>query len=174
MSKATLPEVWLRGPIPRISPYLQPAVHALLQAKEEINALMASFPDSLLWEKPADMASAAFHLQHIPGVLDRLLTYAKGGQLSEEQFAYLKTEGVPGVETTQELLQVFNQKLDAFVEELKSLDEKMLTEGREVGRAKLPSTVLGLLFHAAEHTMRHNGQLLVTVNILQEKNQQKI
>jgi uncharacterized damage-inducible protein DinB len=174
MAKATQPEVWLRGPIPGISPYLQPAAHALLQAKEEINALMASFPDSLLCEKPAGMASAAFHLQHIPGVLDRLLTYAKGVQLSEEQFVYLKKEGVPGDETTQELLQVFNQKLDAFVEELKTLDEKMLTESREVGRAKLPSTVLGLLFHAAEHTMRHNGQLLVTVNILQERNQQKM
>jgi uncharacterized damage-inducible protein DinB len=37
---------------------------------------------------------------------------------------------------------------------------------RFVGRAKLPSTVLGLLVHAAEHTMRHTGQLLVTVQVL--------
>ncbi|HEV7333848.1 MAG TPA: DinB family protein [Flavisolibacter sp.] len=170
MSKATQPEVWLRGALPNVSPYLQPAAHALLQAKEEINALVENFPDSLLWEKPSGMASAGFHLQHIPGVLDRLLTYAHGEQLSAEQFAYLKKEGTPGGETTSVLLNYVNQQVDAFVEALQFMDEKKLTEAREVGRAKLPSTVLGLVFHAAEHTMRHTGQLLVTVNVLQAGN----
>lgn len=165
---SALPEVWLRGPIPAISPYLQPVAHALLQAKEEISAFMEDFPDSLLWEKPAGMASAAFHLQHIAGVLDRLRTYASGRQLSAEQLADLKSEGSPGEETTSRLLAHLNQKIDAFVEALKGMNEKMLTEAREVGRARLPSSVLGLLFHAAEHTMRHTGQLLVTVNVVQK------
>jgi hypothetical protein len=40
--------------------------------------------------------------------------------------------------------------------------EATLTATREVGRARLPSTVIGLLFHAAEHTQRHAGQALTT------------
>lgn len=170
MSRSAQPEVWLRGAIPGISPYLQPAAHALLQAKEEINAMLENFPQALLWVQPAGMASVGFHLQHIPGVLDRLLTYANGQQLSAEQFVYLKNEGRPAGETVQELLRYVNQILTDFIEALKTMDETLLTVPREVGRAKLPSTVLGLLFHAAEHTMRHTGQLLVTVNMVQKHN----
>ena len=40
-----------------------------------------------------------------------------------------------------------------------------LTEVRTVGRDRLPSTVLGLLVHSAEHVQRHVGQLLVTVRV---------
>ncbi len=169
MSTTTQPEVWLRGALPGISPYLQPAAHALLEAKEEINGMLQNFPDALLWEKPGGSASVCFHLQHIPGVLDRLQTYAKGQALSPEQFAYLKKEGVGGDESAASLCQHLNETVDGFVENLKTLDADRLTEAREVGRGKLPSTVLGLLFHAAEHTMRHTGQLLVTVNVLRQQ-----
>lgn len=51
--------------------------------------------------------------------------------------------------------------------QLRSTPEASLTEVRGVGRAQLPSTVLGLLFHAAEHTQRHVGQLLVTARVVQ-------
>ena len=129
---------------------------------------MTGFPDSLLWERPAGVASPGFHLQHLTGVLDRLFTYAKGEALSAEQLAYLKAEGQGGVGKTSvaELLKAFHLKVEESIRFLKSLDEKTLTESRSVGRAKLPSTVLGLLFHSAEHTMRHTGQLLVTVKLL--------
>src|SRR5688500_702895 len=90
----TQPEVWLRGPVADIPSLLQPVVHALLQAQEEIYALLQDFPDELLWEKPAGVASVGFHLQHLTGVLDRLFTYAKGEQLSQSQLQYLKEEGV--------------------------------------------------------------------------------
>jgi hypothetical protein len=33
-------EVWLRGPVDHIPVLLQPVAHALLQAREEVNALM--------------------------------------------------------------------------------------------------------------------------------------
>ena len=71
------PEYWLRGPVPGIPALLQPVAHALLQAREEVNALMLGFPADLLWEQPAGLASAGFHLQHLAGVLDRLFTYAQ-------------------------------------------------------------------------------------------------
>jgi hypothetical protein len=168
MSTAPLPEVWLRGPIEELSPFLQPVAHALLQAEEEIETLLLPFPDDLLWQSPAGTASPGFHLQHLTGVLDRLFTYAAGKMLSDEQLAYLKREGSPGDanSTTGQLVAAFKTQVAASIAYLKKLKDEDLTEKREVGRAKLPSTVLGLLFHSAEHTMRHTGQLLVSVKVL--------
>jgi uncharacterized damage-inducible protein DinB len=146
---------------------LQPVAHAILQAQEEIHQFMANFPKEKLWEKPAGMASPAFHIRHIGGVLDRMCTYAKAESLTEEQFAYLKAEGVPNeVLTTQDLLKVLNIQIASFLTFLENVDPKTLTENRGVGRAQLPSTVGGLLFHAAEHMQRHFGQLLVTVKVI--------
>ena len=167
MSDAKLPEVWLRGPVEGMSPYLQPIAHALLQAREEVIEIMKDFPEALLWEQPAGVASPAFHLQHLSGVLERLFTYARGEMLSAEQLQKLKEEGFKKKEIAlRVLLQNFHRQVDGALEQLKITDEKTLTDFRGVGRAQLPSTVLGLLAHAAEHTMRHVGQLLVTVRIL--------
>src|SRR5262249_59412189 len=90
-----LPEVWLRGPLPDMPPLLQPVAHALLQAREEVVAEMAGFPEELLWERPGGVASVGFHLQHLAGVLDRLFTYAQGRALNETQAQALAAEGVP-------------------------------------------------------------------------------
>ena len=169
MTGAKLPEYWLRGPLPGISSYLQPVAHALLQAREEVNELMNEFPGELLWEQPAGMASPGFHLQHLSGVLDRLFTYSKGQMLSAEQLQALKDEGVKNNEyTADKLVKIFNNQVDQSLEQLKATSEKTLLDFRSVGRAQLPSTVLGLLTHAAEHTMRHTGQLLVTVRVLKD------
>ena len=85
MGNKKKPEVWLRGPLDGVPALLQPVAHALLQAREEINELMIGFPEELLWEKLAGMASPGFHLQHLAGVLDRLFTYARNEQLLEQQ-----------------------------------------------------------------------------------------
>lgn len=167
-----LPEVWLRGPLPDVPGLLQPVAHALLQARDEVNELMADFPSGLLWQGVAGMASPAFHVQHITGVLDRLFTYAEGKTLSNEQLVYLDKEGRHDDHTDLPLtviLEEFNQQVDVSLEKLKHFDEEKLTEIRTVGRKQLPSTVIGLLVHSAEHTMRHTGQLLVTVNALKQR-----
>ena len=162
-------EVWLRGPVPGIPPLLQPVAHALLQAKEEVTEIMTDFPAQNVWDGLAGLASVGFHLQHLSGVLDRIFTYARGEQLSSLQMDYLKAEGKPSdVETIPVLVQRFNDQVDEALDQLWRTDETTLTDGRSVGRAKLPSTVIGLLFHAAEHTQRHVGQLLVTARILRE------
>jgi uncharacterized damage-inducible protein DinB len=161
----TKPEVWMRGPVAGIPPLLQPVAHALLQAQEEIHTLLAGFPDTLLYEQPAGVASVAFHLQHIAGVLDRLFTYAAAQPLSEEQLTYLAGEG-KNVATLSALLDAFDKQIALTIERLGKIDETTLTEFRGVGRKQLPSTVQGLVFHAAEHTMRHTGQLHVTVQVL--------
>lgn len=168
-----LPEYWMRGPVEGIPALLQPVAHALLQARDEVNKMIKDFPQALLWNKVAGMASPAFHLQHLAGVLDRLFTYAKAEQLSQEQLVYLAAEGKENSELTKEyLLNNFNKQVELALQQLSSTDEKTLTHFRGVGRKKLPSTVLGLLFHAAEHTMRHTGQLIVTVNVLKSQSAQ--
>ncbi|GAB2472587.1 hypothetical protein GCM10011375_27560 [Hymenobacter qilianensis] len=161
-------EVWLRGPLPDMPPLLQPVAHALLQAREEVSKLLHGFPETLLWEKPAGVASIGFHLQHLTGVLDRTFTYARGRQLTPAQLEALAIEGKcpPAGCLVPELVQAFHNQVEQALTQLRTTNEATLTEPRGVGRAMLPSTVLGLLVHAAEHTMRHVGQLSVTARVL--------
>jgi hypothetical protein len=168
MANTDRPEVWLRGPLPDVPALLQPVAHALLQAREELDLLKNSIDEALLWERPLGMASPGFHLQHLTGVLDRLFTYAKGNALTDAQLTYLKNEGHAqlGANTCSLLISNFNAQVDAAIDQLKATDSDTLTHTRGVGRAQLPSTVIGLYTHAAEHTMRHLGQLLVTVKLL--------
>ena len=168
MEKPNLPEVWLRGSVANIPGLLQPVAHALLQAIEEVNEMLTNFPDNHLWDKPAGVASAGFHLQHLTGVLDRLFTYAQNKPLNTNQLDYPSKEGSANQcnSNTQQLVQLFNDQVDKSLKELSNTNEQTLQEHRNVGRSQLPSTVLGLLFHSAEHTMRHVGQLYVTVKII--------
>jgi hypothetical protein len=168
MAKNNKPEVWLRGPLEGIIPLLQPVAHALLQAREEVNEVMMDFPEILLWVKPVGMASPGFHLQHLSGVLDRLFTYAKGGALTEHQLNKLYSEGkMPEIGySVITLLEIFNRQVDEAIKQLRETDESILTEKRSVGRNQLPSTIIGLYIHAAEHSMRHVGQLLVTSRMI--------
>ena len=168
MSDFKLPEVWLRGPLPSIPGLLQPVAHALLQANEEINEHIKDFDERLLWDRPSGLASVGFHLQHIAGVQDRLFTYAKAEELSDSQLDYLKKEGKENDEITLAfLLEHLHFQTETSIEQLQQTDESTLTEMRGVGRKQIPSTVIGLLVHAAEHTMRHTGQLMVTIKVLQ-------
>lgn len=162
----TQPEVWLRGPVDGVPDMLQPAAHALLQVKEEIASILTDFPDQLLWERPAGLASVGFHLKHIPGVVDRLFTYARGEMLTQEQLRYLSEESEASGEGKDALLTALQQRIDEAVEEMRAVDPETLTDHRGVGRKKLPSTVIGMIFHAAEHSQRHLGQTLVTARVL--------
>jgi len=168
MTTPNLPEVWLRGPRPEVPPLLQPVAHALLQAREEIAAYMAGFPPHKLAERPLGLASVGFHLRHLTGVLDRTFTYARAEPLGEAQLAYLAAETQPPTHpgAVAELVQAFHNQVDKALAQLKATPELALPEWRGVGRAQLPSTVIGLLVHAAEHTTRHVGQLLVTSKLV--------
>ena len=163
-------EYWLRGPIDRVPDQLQPVAHAVLQALEEVRDLVPSIPQEILWTRPGGVASVGFHLRHMSGVIDRLFTYARGEQLDEHQLRVLRTEQEPGGDevTAADLLVAFELQVDGAMEELRRIDEESLSEPRAVGRGRLPSTVRGLLFHAAEHVQRHLGQLLVTVRVQTE------
>ncbi|RSK47391.1 DinB family protein [Hymenobacter rigui] len=168
MTHVPEPEVWLRGPLPDISPLLQPMAHALLQAREELQAALTDFPNDLLTARPAGVASVGFHLRHLSGVLDRMQTYVRHQPLSAAQFVSLAAEkdGPATPDTVVGLLSQFSAAVEAMLNTLRTTPESMLPEFRPVGRQELPSTVMGLLVHAAEHTTRHMGQLLVTARVV--------
>jgi len=162
----TIPaEVWLRGPVDGIEPLLQPAAHTLIQVGEDVLPLVRDLSPEQLWSRPGGVASIGFLLAHTPGSLERLLTYARGAALSKAQFAALAAERVihdtrPSLSS---LTDTFSAALDAALVYLRTVPASALLLPREVGRKKLPSTTLGLIFHAAEHSSRHAGQV-VTLN----------
>jgi uncharacterized damage-inducible protein DinB len=146
---------------------VQPVAHALLQAREEVRSVLRDFPADRLWTRPAGLASVGFHLQHISGVVDRLFTYARGESLSTAQQETLAREGRRpdargGVD---DLLDAFDAQVERALSQLRAIPPQTMTDARAVGRMQLPSTVMGLLFHAAEHVQRHVGQMLVTARV---------
>jgi hypothetical protein len=162
------PEAWLRGPVDGIDPMLMPVAHALIQAREDVEALVGRVPETAVWERPGGAASIGFHVRHLGGALDRLFTYARGETLTEAQRAALKAEAAPG-EPAASLSDVVRDTgviIDQSLAHLRGLSREQLFEARAVGRAALPSNVLGLLFHAAEHCTRHAGQAITTAKVL--------
>jgi uncharacterized damage-inducible protein DinB len=162
------PEVWLRGALPDVAPLLQPVAHSLLQCQLEVRATVPTLSDSELWATPGGAASAGYHVRHAIGSLDRLFTYARGEQLSPAQQRALVTErrAEERVGIQESLVAEFDEAVERAFAQLRATDPVALLEAREVGRARLPSTVLGLLFHAAEHTQRHVGQLVTTSKVV--------
>ena len=161
-------EYWLAGSIDGIIPLLQPAAHAMLQSRKEIREVLRDFPEKLLWQTPAGVASVAFHLQHIPGFIDRLFTYASDQSLSGSQMEYLQSEGKMDPDVNLEkLLHRLSDGVDKAIGLLKAMPVELVLETRWVGRKRIPSNVLSLVFHAAVHMQRHTGQLLVTAKVLQ-------
>ena len=155
------PEVWLRGPIPGIPPLLQPVAHSLLQSREEVAARLPVLTPEELWRRPGEAASAGYHVLHAAGAIDRLLGYARDETLTAAQQSALEAEAAAAAGTgtlaADALLELFDARVEAALAQVRATPETALSDARQVGRAKLPSTVIGLLFHAAEHTQRHVG-----------------
>lgn len=163
------PEVWLRGePVAGVPALLQPVAHSLLQCVEEARAVVAPLDADALRRRPGGAASCAYHLRHASGSLDRLTTYARGAMLDDAQLAALAAEGREDEAAEgAALLSALERQVEAALAQLRATETATLTEPRDVGRARLPSTVVGLLFHAAEHTQRHVGQLVTTAKVVQ-------
>ena len=160
-------EWWQRGPIDGVPPVLQPVAHILLQVDESIVAMTGDLT-AIQWNaRPAGVASVAFHVRHVTGVIDRLFTYARGNSLTEAQLSDLRTEQNPMSRAdAPAALDALHIRVTEAVEALRTIDAATLGEWRGVGRAQLPSTVIGCLVHGAEHAMRHVGQLSVTVRVV--------
>lgn len=160
-------EAWLGGKLDGFPDILMPAAHALRQAIVDLEKIKLSHEELLA--KPNNSPSAAFHLRHIAGSVDRLLTYARGEDLSETQFEFLKLETAETSDLTAE--ELINQAVFAIEKALrfcKTVAVETLFEERFVGRKKLQTNVFGLLFHIAEHTARHVGQVITTARIVRK------
>lgn len=147
---------------------LQPVAHALIDADEDVQKALAGLSPEQIRRKPGNAAPLAFHVKHAMGSLDRLLTYARGESLSDTQLAALAAEKPMDVSALshEQLSSEFSAAIAVAMRQLRATREADLLVSREVGRAKLPSNTHGLLFHAAEHTARHVGQIVTTAKLV--------
>ena len=162
-------EAWLNGKLDGFAPLTMPAAHALAQAIVDLESAAENLSVAELTTRPNDAPSVAFHLRHIAGSIDRLLTYAADEKLNETQFDFLRSETTESDSTAPELTARAVEKIKNALEFLRTAEPEKLFENRFVGRAKLPTNVFGLLFHIAEHTARHVGQIITTAKIVREK-----
>jgi uncharacterized damage-inducible protein DinB len=158
-------EPWLRGTHSELPAVLRAVVHAFELSNEDIHRWTSDLSESELHTSPYGLTSIAYHLRHIPRSLDRLLTYAEGGQISIEQILALKTESDSEV-SREQLWSEFDAGLAAATQRVLALATADLNQPRGVGKRQLPTTVGGLLVHLADHTQRHTGQIITTAKLL--------
>ena len=158
-------EPWLRGTLTEVDGVRRQVLHALELAEEDIARWCSGLSDAEMNARPFGVASVAFHLRHIAGSLDRLLTYADGRSLSGAQMDALNSE-MDGGALSEEVLAQFQAGLGEARRRVMLISDGSYDDARGVGRAMLPSTVGGLLVHCTEHTQRHIGQAVTTAKVV--------
>jgi uncharacterized damage-inducible protein DinB len=160
----SLPEPWLRGPIEGIPAHLMPVFHSFAQVREDLALHTAGLTVEQVWRRAEPLPPLGFQLRHIAGSVDRLVTYLMAGELDAAQLAFLKAEQEPGA-PLDDLLQGVDQSLLRAEHRIRTIPAGTLFEPRFIGKKRLPSTILGLLVHVAEHTQRHVGQAITTAKL---------
>jgi uncharacterized damage-inducible protein DinB len=161
------PEAWLLGQVKDVSGAMMPVAHSLVQARRELMTLQDEVLTTECRISPGGAASIGFHIAHINGSLDRLFSYARGEHLTISQRNYLAHEDtIANNATVDELFMAARNRIDHCLAQLKTTPDELLYQSRAVGRDELPSTVIGLLFHAAEHTTMHVGQIRTTLKVI--------
>jgi uncharacterized damage-inducible protein DinB len=162
------PEPWLRGPVPGVNRLITPILYTFQQAREDLATHTSTLTREQIWATPHGFGSLGFHIRHIAGSTDRLITYLEGKQLSEKQMRALQTEHEPGA-SREELLAEMDASFQNAEAVVRALNPVILSDPREVGRKRLPTTVIGLLTHIAEHTQRHVGQAISAAKLARAK-----
>jgi hypothetical protein len=162
-----IPEPWLRGPLEGVPSVVMPVFFTFVQVREELAKHTEGLTREQVWRNIHSAASLGFHIKHIAGSVDRLTTYLSGAQLNEGQMQFMREEGKADV-CVEELLRLMHAALEDSEEQLRQIDPATLYEARHVGRKGLPTTVIGLIVHLAEHTQRHLGQAMTTIKMLRD------
>lgn len=157
-------EPWMRGTHTELPAVLRAVIHALELAQEDVTRWCGPLTDEEWKLRPEGLASVAFHIRHIAGSVDRLLTYAEGSQLSEEQLERMRKEDSPDA-VASEILAEFAAELQRAEKRIRAFAVSDLETARALGRKALPTSVGGLLVHVAEHTSRHVGQAVLTAKL---------
>ncbi len=158
-------EPWLRGTYTDVPAVGRAVLHAFDLALDDITKWTAGLTDSEVHTQPLGLPTVAFHLKHIARSVDRLLTYAEGGQLSKEQLALLKAEQA-GSEGLAELLAEVESSFSTASDRVRVLATANFEVFRGVGRKQLPTSIGGALIHVADHTQRHVGQVVTTAKVV--------
>jgi uncharacterized damage-inducible protein DinB len=158
-------EPWLRGTHAEISAVSRAVLHALDLALDDLTKWTTGLTDVEVHAQPLGLTPVSFHLKHIAGATDRILTYAEGGQISSEQLTALKAEQ-GGNETLAELLAEVETSFSNAAERVRVLSTADFNTPRAVGRKQLPTSIGGALIHVADHTQRHVGQVVTTAKVL--------
>ena len=161
-----LPEPWMRGPLDGVSPLIAPVLYSFQQANEDLVKYTANMRPAQVWARPHGLAPLGFHLRHIAGSVSRLTMYLQNLPLTPQQFEALHAEMTPGA-GVEELLNAMVQSFDQATAIITGIDQAELCGTRGVGRERLPTTVIGLLVHIAEHTQRHVGQAISAAKLVQ-------
>jgi uncharacterized damage-inducible protein DinB len=155
----------MRGPIEGVHPLLAPVLYSFQMAREDLEKYTAGLPPARIWATPHGLASVGFHLVHIAGSANRLITYLQGTELTTAQLDAMAAEASPGEPSRERLLAGLNRVFDDAEAVIRATDPATVGDARTVGRKHLPTTVIGLLTHIAEHTQRHVGQAIVTAKL---------
>jgi len=156
----------MRGPIPGVHACIAPLFYSFQMAREDLAKYTEGLTTEQIWATPHGFGSVGFHLRHIAGSTDRLMTYVAGDQLSDAQLSVLKSEKDPGA-TREMLLAAVNEAFERAEAAARAIEPARLGDPRGVGRKQLPTTVVGLLVHLAEHTQRHVGQAISAAKLAQ-------
>jgi uncharacterized damage-inducible protein DinB len=159
------PEPWLRGTLIEVPAVPRATLHALELAQEDLQKWCGGLSTEELNAHPVGLPPVAFHLRHVARSLDRLLTYAEGHRLNEEQLGKLKSEMGPGA-SHHSLFTELTAAFQVSMERLRALARTDLEQPRTVGAKALPTTLGGLLVHIADHTQRHVGQAITTAKLI--------
>jgi uncharacterized damage-inducible protein DinB len=158
-------EPWLRGTHTDVPAAGRAVLHALDLALEDIRKWTEGLTDLEAHAQPLGLPSVSFHLRHIARSVDRILTYAEGGQLTLEQLTALKAEQ-SGAEPLAELLGEVERSFTNAAGRIRGLAGGNPEAFRGVGRKQLPTSAGGALIHVADHTQRHTGQVVTTSKVL--------
>jgi uncharacterized damage-inducible protein DinB len=156
----------MRGPIPAVDELVAPVLYAFQQAREELRQCTDGLTVAQIWATPFGFGSVGFHMLHIAGSTDRLMSYLQNRELSATQLAALERERHAGTQSREELLRELEKAWVGAEAVVRRIDPATLREVRGVGRRKLPTTVIGLLTHIAEHTQRHLGQAIAAAKLV--------
>jgi uncharacterized damage-inducible protein DinB len=158
-------EPWMRGTHSDIPAVGHAVLHALELAIEDLKKWTEGLTDAEIHCRPFGLMPVARHLRHIARSTDRILTYAEGKQLSEEQIKALKAED-SGEENLAALMAEVEASFRNAAGRIRALASSDLEAPRGIGRRQLPASAGGALIHVADHTQRHVGQVVTTAKVL--------
>jgi uncharacterized damage-inducible protein DinB len=160
-------EPWLRGTLTEVDTVRRGVLHALELAREDVALWCNQLTEEQLEARPFGLPSVGFQMRHMVRSLDRLLTYAEGQQLNEEQLASLKSE-MESLGRREDLFVEFERGIESAIKRVRAIAPTGYEEARGVGRKMLPTSVGGLLVHCADHTQRHTGQAVTTARVVRQ------